>query len=345
MTKQFLKQLSLYSLLFLVLLSVTRIQAQSNVDINTYSSGFINVNSFNGITIPNHTKIQINLRGNSNLENWTMTARVTSPIRNVEGKIFPADKISLRINHIEGSIQGIAPTIATIGANPNPITMQQADVNLIQNSPLKLLSPPGTYNQLVVYYDVIIAGGSYLQNLKSWKNYSFNSLITLRNASGAVVSQYTIPNYELQVMTTDNPPIENTYGLEVNIEAANSKLVLKTLTDYIHGTQIQYNNALKVTSSTPYFIQVRSTSPQLTSSQFELPVGIIKLSLIDSNTSSNVQVVDLSTSYQTIYQSRTATSAPKFFHLKYATSANEERLLEATPTTYTTTLIYTLTPQ
>ncbi len=329
----------------MAILSISLVRAQANVDINTYSEGFIPISSYQGITKANYTSIQMNLRGNSHLENWTLTARITSPIRNSEGKIFPADKIAMRINHIEGSIQGISPTITTLGANPNPIVMQQSDVNLIQNSPLKLISPSGTYNQVKIVYDIIIAGGSYLQNLKSWQNYTFNCLVTLRNAAGTIISQDNISNYALQVMPTDSPPIETTYGIEVNINAKNSILNVKTVSDYVHGTQVQYDNALKVIASTPYSIQVRSTSAQLSANQFELPIGIIKLSLIDSNVTSHVRTVDLSTAYQTLYQSNTATMVPKFFHLKYATPPNDSRLLEAQSTTYTTTLIYTLTPQ
>lgn len=345
MSKAFPISLAKYALLLMTLLCITVVQAQPNVDINTYSDGFIPITSYQGITTINHSSIQMNLRGNSNLENWTLTVRITNPIRNSEGKIFPADKIAMRINHIEGSIQGITPTITTIGANPNPIFMQQSDVNLIQNSPLKLVSPAGTYNQVKIVYDIIIAGGSYLQNLKSWQNYTFNGLVTLRNAAGNIVSQDNISNYSLQVMPTDSPPIETTYGIEVNINAKNSILNLKTISDYVYGTQVQYDNALKVIASTPYSIQVRSTSSQLTANQFELPIGIIKLSVIDSNTTSQVRSVDLSTAYQTIYQSNTASMTPKFFHLKYATPPNDSRLLEAQATTYTTTLIYTLTPQ
>ncbi|MCP1994754.1 hypothetical protein [Flavobacterium sp. HSC-61S13] len=321
------------------------IGVQAQIDINTYSDGYISVNSYNGVTASNWTTVQVNLNGNSNLENWTLTARVSSPIRNSEGKTFPFDKIAMRINHIEGSIQGVTPSITSIGADPNPIIMQLSDVNLIQNSPLKLKTPAGTYNQIKIVYDIIIQGGAYLQELKSWQSYPFHCVITLKNAAGGIVHQGTINNYNLQIVPSDNPPIENTYSIETSINSRNSFLEFNTLADYVNGVKVQYNNALKVISSTPYSIQVRSTSNQLTASRSELPISVIQLSLIDSKTSGTLGNLELSSYYQTLYQSPAAAKQARYFDLKYWTKARDQRLLEVKPDTYSTTLIYTLTPQ
>ncbi|WP_430615276.1 hypothetical protein [Flavobacterium sp. JP2137] len=338
-SSRFITYLALCYTLFLGL------QTQAQISINPYSLFYIPVGSFKGISIPNHTKVQIDLHGNAHLENWTLSARIASPIKNSDGKTFPVAKIALKINLIEGAIEGVRPTISSLGSNPNAISMEYSEKNLIQNSPLALITPVGRYNQIVINYDLIIEGGSYLQEFKSWNSYSFNAVISLKNNAGKIIDQKAIANFQIQVMPTDNPPIENTYGIEISAAATNSLLEFRTISDYANGVQVQYDKALKVISSTPYSIQVRAINNQLMASRSSLPISIVQLSLIDSNTFAPLSTLELSNGYQTLYQSSTAAKQARFFTLKYATLANDIRLLEVAPDTYTTTLIYTLTPQ
>lgn len=343
MNKLAFSYLSKTILLFCLLLSAFKSHAQ--IDLNAYSGGYIPVTSYNGVTRSNFTTVQVNLNGNSNLENWTLSVRFPNPIVTSGGVNFPIDKLKMRINHIEGSMQGSTPSITSMGADPSIIPMQMTDVSLIRNSPLKLYTPQGGYNQLKIIYDIIVEGGAYLKDFNQSQISSIPCIVTLKNGSGNIVHQTSFNNYSLHFILSDNPPIDNTYSIETSATAKNSFLEFKTISDYVNGAQVQYEKALKIISSTPYSIQVRSTSNQLSSSRSELPISIVQLSLIDSNNFSTLGNIGLSNSSQTLYNSNKAAKQPQYFDLRYFTKPRDERLLEAKPDTYTTTLIYTLTPQ
>lgn len=321
------------------------ISASAQIDINPYSGGYIAVTNYSTTTKSNFTTIQVNLNGNANLEKWTLSVRFPNPIMNTAGKIFPIEKLKMRINHIEGSMQGVTPSISSIGADPSIIPMQMTDVDLIRNSPLRLYTPQGGYNQLKIVYDIIIEGGAYLSDFNQSQITPIPCIVTIKNEFGAVVHQSSFNNYNLHFMLSGTPPVENTYSIETNVNAKNSFLEFKTLSDYVNGVQAVYEKALKVTSTTPFSIQVRSTSNQLSSSRSELPISIIQLSIIDNSNLSTLGTIGLSNTYQTLYQSNSAAKQARYFDLKYATKPRDQRLLEVKPDTYTTTLIYTLTPQ
>src|SRR5690606_1147160 len=108
-------------------------------------------------------------------------------------------------------------------------------------------------------FDIIIAGGSYLQALKTYSQYELGLTFTILKANDEVLSQSS-SNINMQIFPEDTPPTEPTYGIQVNGNAREGLLEFKTISDYANGVSQIYQNGLSIISNTPYVVQVRSQS-------------------------------------------------------------------------------------
>src|SRR5690606_11892043 len=102
-------------------------------------------------------------------------------------------------------------------------------------------------NQLRFSFDIIVEGGSYLEQLKSWQNYVMNMEFTF--TSSVVNPSKTNRVIQFQIHPDDTPPIAPTYGIQINSNARNGLLEFKTLSDYVNGVSQTYPNGLLVTAN------------------------------------------------------------------------------------------------
>lgn len=301
--------------------------------------GFVSLNSYSGSVTPNAYGLQIHLYGpNINVANWSMMVRVLEPVKNGEGKIMDPSKISLRINNISGN----GPTLQEIGTNNAPVPLSFVETPIFRNSQAPLRTGPlEHYKQMLFSFDVIIAGGSYLEALKSWSNYGLSVMFVLRDVHDQLISQSS-HTLQMQLYPTDTPPTEPTYSMHINNNARDGILEFSSINDYVNGVSQTYSNGLSVVSNTPYAIQVKTLTPSFESAQQSMPVNYVSLQLSSGNLSGTIA---LSENPQSVLTGLNSTSQPRLFDIRYFTQPNDERMLKLMPDTYRATLIYTLIPQ
>lgn len=312
---------------------------------NGGGTGYMSVQTYNGVEFKSHYILQIDINGtNQNLANWELVVRVDRPIRNSEGKTLDPSKVSLRLNSISGNG---APTIQDIGATIRPIPLSLAETPIIENSRAQLATGPTEYHkQIRISFDIIIAAGSYLEALKSWQNYNMNLLFSLRKNSKQVVSQ-TIREFQMQIYPAGVPPIDPVtpqLGIQVNSSARNGLLEFKSISDYVNGVSQSYERGLSITSNTPYSLQVKAVSANLVSNNNTLPINTVSLSIQETDNPAVGGVIILSENNQTVFNALNTGTQARLFDIRYFTNPNDQRMLNAKPANYQTTLTYTLIP-
>ena len=153
---------------------------------------------------------------------------------------------------------------------------------------------------------------------------------------------------QMQIYPADMPPSGPTYGIEVNSNARNGLLNLKSVTDYVNGVEQVYENGLSITSKTDYQVQVRSLSSNFEADHnMTLPISTVSLQIQDPKKSGVGGTITLSENTQTVFSASNPGNGkkPRDFNLRYFTKANDERLINAKPASYQTTLMFTLVPQ
>lgn len=331
-----------FLLLIVYLFSATTVFAQFTMQ--THNAGWVQVQSYNGKTTEEVKIIRFHLNGESSVipAGWSLQAKLNGPVTNSANMSFPVDKIKLRINKIQVQ-NGLSPTIGQIGAINSPVAMNLFNVPLIPNSPLPL-TPSPHYQQYQIYYDIIIDGGAYLQNYKSWQNYTLNFIFTVTNTANATIATWQSP-IDMQVYPTDNPPIEDTYSLSIQGGAKNVVLEFKTMQDYTQGVEVEYPKALSVVSNTDYVLSVRASHPEMYSQNNSLSVDVIKLKIKDTNNETPQGTITLSAFDQSVLSTSNPTLQPRLFDINYFTVPNNHTIIQAPSDNYSTTLFYTLTPQ
>jgi len=311
---------------------------------NGGGAGYMPIHTYNGIEFKNHYILQIDVNGNVNLPNWYLTVRVNKPIKNSESKTLDPSKVSIRLNNISGDS---APSIQEIGTSIRPIPLSLAEVPIIEYSKAPIESESKKYKQIRISFDIIIAAGSYLEALKSWQNYSMDLSFILSNATRQLVSQ-TTREFQMQIYPSGTPPIDPItpqLGIQVNANARNGLLEFKTISDYVNGVSQSYQNGLAITANTPYAVQVKAINAKLIAESNTLPVNAVSLAIKDPNNLTIGGTIALSENTQTIFNATNSTTQPRLFDIRYFTQPNDQRMLNAKPANYQTTLTYTLIPQ
>lgn len=315
---------------------IAQVTSDSNRD-------WIGVTSYNGSTTYNVFRYSVILSGvNINYPNWSLAVRVNSTITNSEGKIMDPSKIRIRLNNISGDR---APSIPQIGASQTPIPLSFSNQNIIQRSNFPLYHGPTDYYDMYVFgFDIIIEGGIYLEQLKSNLNqYAMGLTFSVLDSSNNLLTQSS-PIIMMRIYPEGNPPSEPTYGIIVNTAARNGLLELKTMRDYIEGVSQTYKDGLSVTSTTDYSIEVRSLKNNFEAGNNTVPVNAVSLELKDSRNNGGGTIV-LSENTQTVFNTTATGKQARLFDIRYFTTPNDERLINATPASYQTTLMYTLVPR
>lgn len=322
-------------------LSLGRVSAQA-VNIATWG-GYIPVVSYEGVTIRNAFRVQVDL--NLPLQyypNWSLAVRPTGPIRNIIGKTIDPSKIKLRINDINGN----GPSIQEIGATSAPIPLSQSNVFLIRRSKAPLFTGLlDFYKSFTISFDVIVEGGAYLEDLKSWLNYYLNLEFTLFNANDRALSSHQTNTVDISLFIVGTPPSGPSYSLQVLGGATSGRLEFTSPQEFTTGIQQTYPGGLSVISSTDYQLQVRTLSSDFVANSLTIPVSTVGLHLRSPSTNRE-GTITLSNTNQTIINRESGTgSQARLYDIRYFTQPNDLRLLKAVPANYTTTLMYTITPQ
>lgn len=307
--------------------------------------GYTSVRSYSGVVKENHYILQLDVNGEDvNISNWSISVRVIEPIRNSEGKVLDPSKVSLRLNSISGKRD--VPTIQQVGAIIGRIPLSLSDVPIIPNSQyaIRTGSQHLNNNQLRFSFDIIVEGGSYLEQLKSWQNYVMNMEFTF--TSSVVNPSKTNRVIQFQIHPDDTPPITPTYGIQINSNARNGLLEFKTLSDYVNGVSQTYPNGLLVTANTPYVVQVKTNSPSFIDGNNEFPVEYVKLSIKDSNNGAVGGNINLSNNLTDVFRAINTNTQPRLFDITYSMNPSEAQMLGIkSGNNYQTTLTYTLIPQ
>ena len=264
---------------------------------------------------------------------WSIAVRITSPIE-LQGTTIPSEKIWIRFNRVEGGI-----SLGSVGVN------NKTEYNLNHNSPVPLINTTNTVlkndKEYQFHFDVIVKGGNHLVGLIPWTQYPFGLTFYITVGAQSTVIERGI---DFRVNKIEGDTTTPTYGIIVNTAARNGFLELKTMRDYIEGVSQTYKDGLSVTSTTDYSIEVRSLKNNFEAGNNTVPVNAVSLELKDSRKNGG-GTIELSENTQTVFNSIATGKQARLFDIRYFTTPNDERLINATPASYQTTLMYTLVPQ
>lgn len=306
-------------------------------------SEWIKVDSYNGSTTKAAFKYIIHIgKKEIEYEDWSMQVRADPPIINSEGKTIDPSRISIQLRSVKGG-----PKLKDFEAITKPIPLSFADQYIIRKSDEELKAEDDYYQQWVFEFDIIVEGGAYLDELKSWEQYLMNLTFSVKDRRGRMITEASA-NVQMQIYPSDMPPFEPTYGIEINSNAKNGLLEFKSVVDYVNGVEQVYENGLTIISRTPYQVQVRSlTSYFEADNNLTLPISTVRLQIQDPKNSGVGGTIILSENLQTVFSATNQGSGnkPRDFNLRYFTQPNDERMINAKPASYKTTLMYTLMPQ
>lgn len=355
-----LGKVSLKVAFLLGMVAICSVQAKAQVSFHVYSGGYFTITDYAGyVSGVDAHRFHIEIRGtNINIPNWSVKARLNGLIspqggqQNVGGIPFPADKISFRFTRDDGK----SPTLAQINAPMSPIPfVSGAEVALIPSSQAPLLSHPSFYSDNNLYFEIIIAGGSYLDQLKNKQPYQIivykvPLTFTLYNGNGVPIGSKNV-EYSIQINQnlTGNPGTNPQYSLEILGEARDGVLDFNSLSSYMNGVMVNYPDAVKVNSTTGFELTTKSQYNQFGNETGDvLPINILNLQLeAGTNSPAGAQYppIQLSTSPQMVMRSDIGKNSTMFMNIKYSVAGNDDRLLQAKSGNYSTVLIYQLTPR
>lgn len=313
--------------------------------LNAHNNGWVQVNGSSGVTATNVVAVEMHMSGALNYKNWSLVARVVSPIVNSEKKEFPVEKLKLKFNNYTTSqyYSENYPTLNQLGVIQNNIAMSFSPNYFIRSSPLTIATPAGKYGAIVLNYDIVIDAGTYLNPLKSWNNYPIQFEFSLLNEFGTLIGKSLFP-IEMQISPNGNYESAPTFSIAVDGSAVNAELVFNTIQDYRNGVKKEYQNGLIVSSDTAYDIQVSSINQYLQSSDAQnLELNSINVQIKDIETNNLSKVIKLS-NYNQSLMTKSSKTASKKYNIIYSTTPSDNKILNSKPGNYSTSLLYTITP-
>jgi hypothetical protein len=197
-----------------------------------WSYNHLNVNTYDGATDVDGFTLRLFYNGtNLNVPHWKLSVRTMGPIQSTNGTLlFPSEKISFVPTRTEGQANpGPIPTVSQIGM-PSPVPLiGTSEVFLVpsSNAPLYNVSQWSSYYELRMHFNLVVAGGAYLNRLQK-NNFKFILRFTAYRQDNSVIG-YVDLNYMIQVHKLSGvPPEENEYSIRVSTEAANGLLEFNT---------------------------------------------------------------------------------------------------------------------
>lgn len=320
-----------------------------------HREGYISINNYNGNTKVQGITLFVDGQNVVNIPNWRISAKVTSQIP-VNGKVFPADKVSLQPNITLGTANPPpVPSVSQIGFLPNVI-LNTFEQDLVPQSGAPLNNDTqNKYYRWEFKFNWTILGGAYLSEFQKWGEYRFNIEFRFYNGNNQLMGTAVSLDHTVQIADLGTPPVQNSFSLTVNGGARNGTLTLQSRSDYESGTNVTYNNGLTVNANSPYQVTVNASAgtPYFSYGSNNIDLDVLKVQL-STNASGVTELnpVILSTGAQRLAKGPSTSNQNVNFDVGYSINlANKDKLLYAfkdkqqTETNYTTTLQYTILAQ
>lgn len=324
----------------------------SQVNYSSWINSYLQINSYNGNTNSDAYTLTFSGNGSFNVPYWRLSVKLKQPITSIFGNYtIPANKISFQPVSTSGqAYPNPIPTIPQIGMPLNVFLQEGSEVFLVPQSNAALnnqpLKPHGYYN-LQLKYSMNVAGGAYLGNYPAWTVFTAPLQFTAYDQYNNIIGKAD-HNFQFQIgVLSGTPPNPPVMSLKFAANAVNGTLEFKSLGDYINGVSVTYSSALIVSSNTNYQIKLKSLQSQFVSpAGNSIPLNTVNMTLnpVSQNTGS-IYPVSLSASSQLIATGGTTQGNNVYYDIKYFTSPNDERLIDAKSEEYSTTLQYEITPQ
>ena len=326
-----------------------------SVKIEPYNTGWLPVDSYQGARASNliQVPIQLNSPQGQQMNEWSLHFRVVGPISNDTKTLSASDvgKLKFQISNVTSSSandDGILANLNNIGANTWLIPFSTGSTAIVPYSNYSL-QVVNRYLVLTLALDVEMEGGAFLEQYSSWSNYTVNMVFELRNRKGQLMpngqpSQNV--SFQMRIRPSDTPPVEQNYVLALNPNASSVLLEFKTPADYANGVTEVQPQALSIISKTPYFLQVKTLSSELSSTSSTLPFNSVQLSMKESQSGLTTGSVTLSTTNQTL-ESSPAHTAIKWYDLTYFIKppADDYGFFNKPYQLYSGTVLFSITPQ
>lgn len=335
------RRFTLFSLFFIIAVSI------SGQNFSGWGNTYINVSSYDGTVLSGALTLRIDYSGNYLYEpNWKLSVKVKDPFRS-GNTYFPMEKFLLAPVRTEGqaSNPGPLPTIQQIGMLSPVVLNNIAEVFIVPSSnvPLENVSQWNSYYDLQLIFNLIIAGGGYLQNYQN-KTWIGSLIFTVYRQDNTPIGSKEF-SFTIQIgKISGTPPITNEYSISFTTEASNAQVEYKSMADYVNGKSVTYTNGLTVSATTDYQVTVRSIESNFNSlAGNNLPLDIVKLQLTGG--SEGTMPVALSTLRRTVLLGQSTEGRLKSFDVIYSTEPNDQRLIEVSSDQYSTQLMFEITPR
>lgn len=327
------------------------ISAHAQISFTSWADSYMQISSYSGNTNPDAYTVTFAGNGNINLPYWKLSARLKQSFQSNDGAYtIPANKIAFQpISSTGQSHPNPIPSIAEIGASLNVMLQENSEVFLIPQSNAPIYNAPakpnGYYN-LQLKYALTVLGGSYLATFPAWTKFTAPVEFTAYDQYNSVIGKIS-HQFQFQIGNITGTPPADVMTLKINMNAANGILEFKSMQDYNNGTSVTYSNGLMVTSTGNFQIKVRSLQNELISSSGNsIPVEVIHLLLSPlDHLNQTIHPVNLNMSSQTLAQANSSQNTSYGYDIKYFTSPQDERLINAKPEDYAATLQYEIMPQ
>lgn len=317
-------------------------------NVGGWANNHLNVYTYNGAIANEAFTVRLDYTGTYlNIPNWKLSVQLIQPFQS-GGAIFPLDKIKLIPTRTEGqtNFPGPLPTIERIGVI-SPVSLNGMSETYIvpsSNTPIYHKSDYSQYYDLQMKINLLVEGGAYLEDLqeKTFRGtFRFTYLRQDNSVIGIFERQFTIQIHKL----SGTPPApENKYSISFSADATNAQIEYNSISDYVNGKSVTYEDGLTITANTNYQLSVRSVESNFTSPAGNtLPLDIVSLQLVGPNGSGTS--VPLSSNGQPLLQGQSTSGSPQGFDIRYFTKANDERLHEVRSEQYSTQLMFEITPR
>ena len=330
-------------------------QLSAQVSSQAYSE-WIRLDSYKGSRTEEAFKymlhIQAENRNETNeleYEDWSMQVRVNGIITNSEGKTIDPSRISIQLSKFRSIPKG-ETELEKFEAITTPIKLGFNDQYIIKKSDEEIKSED-YYQQWLFFFDILIEGGDYLEEIKSWKQYPLSLTFTVKNKRGRVITEATNV-IRMQIYPEDIPPSGPSFGFEVN---ANASLNFATPEDYTKQVESNADNSwLKVNSKKDYVITVQTNAESFQIDRLEansegssaIKVGVVNMEVEDRENSKKGSITPLSITERTVFSGKGTKKEADILHVRYFITADDAReLATKSPGQYSTTLTYTLAPR
>lgn len=331
-------------------------QLSAQVSSHAYSE-WIRLDSYKGSVTKEAFKYQVDIQYEEDDESneleykdWSMQVRVNRTISNSEGKTIEPSKISIQLRKLE-TIPGGDPELEDFEAKRSPVKLSLSDEYIIKKSDEEIESDD-EYQQWLFFFDILIEGGDYLEELKSWKEYNLDLTFTIRDKRGGVITEAS-NMIGMQIYPEDIPPSGPQFGFEVN---ANASLDFTSPEHYTSQVENDPNNSwINVTSKkSGYVIKVKTNSPNFdlirndsgVSGDATIPVEVVNVEVesAGSGTSRGAKTLS-STKAKTLFKGEKNKKTQKLPVRYFITKTESEKLATKTSGQYKTILTYTLEPK